>query len=221
MGPMSEHHHDDSDHGHGHHHDQGLVALFRYLRFLPSMWRSPVNDAVVAELKPNDHELIADIGAGMGAGVIVAAKSGAQITAVDPTNYMRAILNARRMWQRARKRIEVVDGTAEKMPIEDGAFDGVMAVNALHHWNDIDAAAVEIFRVMAPGGRAVFVDEQFRDPEHPDYERFDDDHEHVFDEAELDGVMSALTAAGFIDVAGDYTTLADRPVLHFLARTPL
>lgn len=220
MVAMSEHDHDHS-HGHGHHHDQGVMALLRYLRFLPSMWRSVVNDAVVAELNPNDHERIVDIGAGMGAGVVAAAKSGAQVTAVDPTNYMRAILNVRRMWQRARKRIEVVDGTAENMPIEDGAFDAVMAVNALHHWSDIDAAAVEIFRVSAPGGRIVLVDEQFRDPEHPEFDRFDDDHEHLFDEAQLDEVVAALVAAGFVDVAGDRTKIADRPVLHVAASTPL
>ena len=220
MDAMSDHDHDHA-HGHGHHHDQGVVALLRYLRFLPSMWRSEVNDAVVAELNPNDHERLADIGAGMGAGVVVAAKSGAQVTAVDPTNYMRAILRARRMWQRARKRIEVVDGTAEAMPIEDGAFDAVMAVNALHHWGDIGAAAVEIFRVSAPGGRIVFVDEQFRDPEHPEFDRFDDDHEHLFDEAQLDDVVDALRAAGFEDVTGARTTIADRPVLHVTARTPL
>ena len=228
MGIMSDHdHHPDHDghrhghHDHGHHHDQGIGALLRYLRHFPSMWRSPVNDAVVAELALNDHERVADIGAGMGAGVVPAAKTGAMVTAVDPTNYMRAILNARRMWQRARKRIEVVDGSAEQIPIEDGAFDAVMAVNALHHFADVDAAAIEVFRVMAPGGRLIFVDEQFHDPEHPDYAAMDPDHEHIFDPAELAEVMTSLTAAGFEAIDGELLKIDGRPSLRFAARRPL
>ena len=220
-GQMSDHGHHPDHHDHGHHHDQGIGALLRYLRHLPSMWRSSVNDAVVAELAPNDHERVADIGAGMGAGVIPAAKTGAMVTAVDPTNYMRAILNARRMWQRARKRIEVVDGTAENIPLEDGAFDVVMAVNALHHFADVDAAAAEVFRVMAPGGRLMFVDEQFHDPEHPEFGDMDPDHEHIFDAADLAEVVSALTDAGFEAIDGELTKIDGRPALRFAAHRPL
>ncbi len=75
---------------------------------------------------------------------------------------------------------------------------------------------------MAPGGRALLVDEQFHDPAHPEFDRFgDDDHEHIFDQAELDDVVAALTNAGFVEIGGEKTTMVDLPVLRFDARTPL
>ena len=74
------HHHHGHDHDHGHHHDQGLKGLLRYLRYLPSMWSSDVNAAVIDELGVRSIDRVVDVGAGMGAGVIPLASTGAQVT---------------------------------------------------------------------------------------------------------------------------------------------
>src|SRR5689334_2638731 len=76
-------------HGHGHHNDRGLGAALRYLRLLPVMWRSAVNDAVVRELAIQRGELVVDLGSGMGAATVAAARRGAKVIAVDPTPFMR------------------------------------------------------------------------------------------------------------------------------------
>jgi SAM-dependent methyltransferase len=223
-------------HGHGHHHghanDRGLAGLVRYLRHAPRMWRSVVNDAVVDLIAPAAGERVVDIGAGVGAGAVVVARRGATAVAVEPTPYMRGVLSARRAVQRARARIEVVDGAAEHIPLDDGAADAVMAVNTMHHWVDPDAAVAEIARVLAPGGRLVLVDEDFEDPTHPDHDAFarrqghrhchGDDHGHGDGEGHRHGFTMVDVAemgerfgrAGLDGVEASMGTLAGRPVIR-------
>jgi len=46
-----------------------------------------------------------------------------------------------------------VEGSAEALPFEDGAFDLVVAYNSLMDVDDMPAAVSEAARVLAPGGR--------------------------------------------------------------------
>lgn len=60
---------------------------------------------------------------------------------------------ARGMLARARGRgLEAIQGTAESLPLSDGAVDAVFVVDAFHHFADHDAALAEAARVIAPGG---------------------------------------------------------------------
>ena len=52
---------------------------------------------------------------------------------------------------------KLVSGTAERMPFGDGAFDCLVAVSCLEFIENIDAAAVEMRRVLRPGGELIFV----------------------------------------------------------------
>jgi len=147
----------DAHHGHGHGNDQdqGWRAMVRYLRNARSMWHSDSNEATVARLAPQPGERVADIGAGVGAGTMLAARSGAHVVAVEPTPYMRRVLGWRRMAQRARARIEIVDGAAEATGVASSTIDGVWAVNTMHHWTDLDTAVGELARIMRPGSGAL------------------------------------------------------------------
>lgn len=44
------------------------------------------------------------------------------------------------------------------LPVEDGSFDNVVAVDVLHHLYDPDTALAEMARVIRPGGRAAFIE---------------------------------------------------------------
>lgn len=90
--------HEHEHHPRGHANDQGIKGALRYLRLLPQMWRSPINDAVVDLVDPKPGERVVDIGAGMGAGAMRAAATGAHVIAVEPTPFMRRVLNVRRMF---------------------------------------------------------------------------------------------------------------------------
>ena len=222
---VERHGHGDHDHHghdhHGHHHDRGVAGLLRYLRHAPRMWRSPVNDAVVRLLAPQRGEVVADIGAGMGAGAVRAAAAGAHVVAVEPTPFMRRILALRRLAQRSRKRISVADGAAESLPLADGSVDAVYAVNTMHHWVDIDRGVAEIVRALAPSGRVVLVDEDFDSPDHPEHERFaSQDHTHPFTMVTAEAIAERLRRAGLVDVDPGLTRLAGRPVTAISARGP-
>jgi SAM-dependent methyltransferase len=191
--------------------------MLRYLRWAPSMWRSEINTAVLEMLAVQPGERVLDVGAGMGAGSVLAARGGATVVALEPTPFMRRVLSGRRLLQRDRSRIEVVDGSAEEIPVADDSIDAVWAVNTMHHWVDVERGVAEIGRVIRPGGRVLLVDEDFHDPAHPDHDRFGgegsaDDH-HGFTMVDADAMGTLLSAAGFGDVVAAKRDVGGRPAI--------
>jgi SAM-dependent methyltransferase len=213
---MGHDHAHDADHGqHAHEHDRGARGFLRYLLLLPRMWRSDVNSEVVRSVAPVSGECVVDLGAGVGAATVEAAMSGAMVVAVDPMPSMRKLLALRRLWQRHRTAIRVVDGAAESMPQADGSVDALWTVNTIHHWTDRDRASRELARVMKPGGRVLLVDEDFDDPTHPWHERLRGRrarHGHRFEDVDADALAASLRRAGFASASGSHTTFAGRPV---------
>ena len=207
---------DHEQHHHGHEADQGIKGVLRYLRHAPKMWRSDVNAAVIGLVDPKRGERVLDIGAGMGAGVVAALKTGANVIAVEPTPFMRSVLSVRALAQRGRKRLKVVDGAAEHLPVPTSNIDAVWAVNTMHHWIDQAEGAAEIARVLRPGGRFVLVDELFTDPRHPEYESFGARHEgndHGFTMVDAQEMQLLFEAAGLTDVVAKEELLAARPAV--------
>ena len=195
--------------------------MLRYLRWAPEMWSSEINEAVIDLVAPEPGERVVDIGAGMGPGTVLAARAGASVIAVEPTPFMRIIVSVRRWFLRSRDIVTVVDGAAEQIPAEDNSVDAVWAVNTMHHWVDTERAVVEIARVMRPGGRVVLIDEDFADPEHPDFERFgagDDAEHHGFTMVDASRMGYLLEASGLIYVDAGKRTLAGYPVLAVTGR---
>ena len=209
---MNHHHPSAAHHGHrhGHHHDRGASAVLRYLRLLPRMWWSEVNEAVVRELAPAPGERVVDLGAGAGAATMQAAKSGAEVLAVDPMPFMRSVLGLRRLLHRSGGAIHVHDGAAEAIPAADSSVDALWTVNTLHHWTDRGAAVRELTRVLRPGARILLVDEDFADPSHPEHAQGRRPGLH-FEEADPETLAQALREAGFAHAEGAHTRFAGRP----------
>ena len=209
--------HGHEGHGHGHENDQGLKGALRYLRWAPSMWKSEINTAVIALVAPTEGEQCIDIGAGVGAGAVVAARTGATVMAAEPTPFLRRVLVGRRWLQRHRIVLNVVDGTAESLPVADASIDAIWAVNTMHHWLSLEQGVAEIARVLRPGGRMVLVDESFLDPTHPEYKRFaadsDGDHHHGFTMVGAEQMRGLFAAAGLEGVETSNRQLAGRPVI--------
>ena len=70
--------------------------------------------------------------------------------AVEPVKEMADELRA------AIAGVEVLEGTAESIPLPDGSVDAVTVAQAFH-WFDAEAALVEIARVLKPGGGLAMV----------------------------------------------------------------
>lgn len=88
---------------------------------------------------------VVDLAAGTGKLTRLLVRTGATVIAVEPVAGMRDELVGRVPG------IEVVDGTAESMPLADGAADALTAAQAFH-WFDGSRALPEIHRVLRPGG---------------------------------------------------------------------
>jgi ubiquinone/menaquinone biosynthesis C-methylase UbiE len=203
---------------HRHEHDKGFMAKVRWLLKIRSFWQSDTNRAVVDLVDPQPGELVLDIGAGMGPATMLAAGRGASVVAVDPSGFMRSICGTRRLFQRARGRITVEPGTAERLPVAGGSIDALLTVNAVHHWVDLDLAFAELARVLAPGGRLVLMDEDFTHPEHPMHETHHG-HEDEMTNVNVDAIAASLSGLG-LEATGERTVAAGVPVKLIRATRP-
>ncbi|HET7127464.1 MAG TPA: class I SAM-dependent methyltransferase [Gaiellaceae bacterium] len=88
---------------------------------------------------------VLDLGAGTGKLTRVLVRRYARVTAVEPLDGMRSIL------ERVVPEAAALAGSAEEIPLADGAVDAVFAAQAFH-WFDHDRALPEIARVLRPGG---------------------------------------------------------------------
>lgn len=191
--------------------------MMRYLGFAREMWGSEINEAVVARLAPQPGETVMDVGAGAGAGTMVAVKFGAHVVAVEPTSYMRWVLWFRRHLQRVQDRVTIVGGSAESTGVKGDSIDAAWAVNTMHHWTNLEAGIAELARVLASGGRALLVDEDFDDPNHPEYEKFGskraEKHSHHFDSIDPGIVANELRRVGLTVRFAGADEIVGRPAI--------
>jgi SAM-dependent methyltransferase len=88
---------------------------------------------------------VADVGAGTGKLTRALVGAGLDVIAVEPFTAMRARLAAEL------PAVEVLEGTAEALPLGDASVDGVACGDSFH-WFDGTRAAPELARVIRPGG---------------------------------------------------------------------
>jgi SAM-dependent methyltransferase len=232
---MSEHRHE-----HRMEHDgPGWRAVLGYGRHFRDLWSSEVNQEIVRLAAPTEGEIALDIGAGMGAAVFVAADAVGEkgrVLAVEPTPFMRRTMTVRRWTSRHRRRVEILDGVAEHLPVTSDRVDVVWAVNVLHHMSDLGKAADELRRVMAAGGRVILVDEDFDDPAHPEHEQMKrrrghahhggdhhhrtdgDGHHHLM--VDVATLGETLAGRGFVEIDAGDRLVAGVPVRMVTASLP-
>ncbi|WP_369132547.1 class I SAM-dependent methyltransferase [Modestobacter sp. I12A-02662] len=99
----------------------------------------------VAFLLGDRPRRVLDLGAGTGLLTDALLAAGHEVVAVDPSPGMLAQLRARL------PRVEAAVGAAERIPLPDAGVDAVVAGQAAH-WFDPAPAAVELRRVLRPGG---------------------------------------------------------------------
>ncbi len=88
---------------------------------------------------------VLDLGAGTGKLTTQLVALGADVTAVEPDDAMRAEL------RRGHPTVRALAGTAEAIPLPDGSVDAVLCGQSMH-WFNRELAVPEIARVLVPGG---------------------------------------------------------------------
>lgn len=161
-------------------------------------WSSDLNRAAVDLVDPRAGQVVLDLGAGLGPATVEAARRvapGGRVIAVEPSFTMRQVLSLRRLWQLARPVIDTRNGTAEAIPVIASSVDAVLAINVVHHFDDLASAASELARVLKPGGRLLLIEEDFSSGPHAQF--FGGDaHSHGPGSVDPDHLNELLTAAG-------------------------
>lgn len=97
---------------------------------------------------------VIEVGAGNGRNFAHYPSSVTEVLAVEPDGFLRK--HAERVATDARVPVHVVDGEADHVPGEDGAFDAAVYSLVLCSVPDVDTALREAWRVLRPGGELRF-----------------------------------------------------------------
>jgi ubiquinone/menaquinone biosynthesis C-methylase UbiE len=98
---------------------------------------------------------VLDVGSGSGIATQLLAEAGANVTAIDLTDW--AVETTRRRLAAFGLEGDVRQADAERLPFEDATFDLVFSWGVIHHSSDMDRALAELVRVCRPGGQIVLM----------------------------------------------------------------
>lgn len=125
--------------------DEVLARSFERIGEDYDRYRPGFPEAAAELLAPERARTALDLGAGTGKFTRLLMTRADSVLAVEPSEPMLAVLRENVPDAQARL------GTAEEIPVEDGAVDVVVVAQAFH-WFDRDSACAEIARVLRAGG---------------------------------------------------------------------
>jgi ubiquinone/menaquinone biosynthesis C-methylase UbiE len=191
----------------GHEFD-GPLGLVAGLTMAVGRGRAAGFVADAAGVGPGDR--VVDVGCGPGRFLREAAERGAEVVGVDPSRRMRRM--AERFTARLRPKVTVLDGSAERLPLEDRSATVAWAVASVHHWDDVDAGLAELHRVLAPGGRVLLAERLARP------RGWFNHHALTWEGAQR--LAARASAAGFADAAAERHALGRRRLAVVRAHRP-
>ncbi|WIW50328.1 class I SAM-dependent methyltransferase (plasmid) [Bradyrhizobium sp. 62B] len=106
-------------------------------------------DAILERLRPDHGKTYLDLGCGTGNYLAEFAARGYAMIGLDLSQGML------RVAQEKSRNSEFICAPAEKMPMADASVAGAFSCLAVHHFNDLEAMAGEVYRVLEPGARFV------------------------------------------------------------------
>ncbi len=129
-------------------------------RAAPDEHVSDVRDVIVGQVAHAACNWVVDIGAGTGIwSERLARWLAVRVIAVEPSPGMLKVLTDKRLAD-----VVAVRARGEALPVHDDVVGAAWLSTVVHHFDDLAAAAVEVARVLAPGGvvlvRSSFPDQQ-------------------------------------------------------------
>ena len=130
---------------------------------LPPQPPGPLEEALLAAAGDLEGRRVLDLGCGSGDLTLMLLERGAHVTALDLSPEMVRIARQRaELFGRTPDAVWVA-AAVEASGLGSGAYDVVLGRFILHHL-ELDRAAAEIVRLLAPGARAVFLENSGRNP---------------------------------------------------------
>jgi SAM-dependent methyltransferase len=112
-------------------------------------------DFLLAHLDARPGQRLLDLGADLTWSTAHLARRGLQCTAVDINHHLSA---GHLFAEHYGVSYGLIRADMTRASFHDGAFDVVLAINALHHASDLHQVASNIARVLRPGGHLAFIE---------------------------------------------------------------
>src|SRR5262245_16600915 len=120
---------------------------------------------LIEMLNPVHHDNIVDLGCGVGWATRVLAERASRglVVGIDLSDQM--ILQARTAYRNPANAFFLV-ADAARIPCRDEFFNGLLSVESIYYYPDIDGALQEMHRILALHGRAFFLVNYYKENEH-------------------------------------------------------
>jgi ubiquinone/menaquinone biosynthesis C-methylase UbiE len=112
------------------------------------------SEAQRSELLRGLRGRVIELGAGDGRNFAHYPAAVTEVVAIEPEGYLRRLASAAA--RASRVRITVIEGSAERLELADGAFDAAVSSLVLCSVPDQSTALAELHRVLVPGGELRF-----------------------------------------------------------------
>lgn len=159
---------------------------------------------------------VVELGAGTGANLEHYPDTVDRLVLTEPTAAMRDQLRARLARHERQFEVEVVDATADRLPLPDGAADAVVSTLVLCSVPALGPAVAEVRRVLRPGGEIRLIEHVAADGgwEQRLQRALDPAWTWLEGSCHLDHETRTALAAGGFDVGGlEVRTQAGQPPL--------
>jgi ubiquinone/menaquinone biosynthesis C-methylase UbiE len=134
----------------------GFYSEVIFPRLCDLLSNTPIVAKLRRELLASAFGNVMEIGFGTGLNLPHYPESVSKITTVDPNVGMHRI--AQKRTKQSRIKVEQRVLSSERLPFEDNCFDCAVSTFTLCSIDKVDQALSEVFRVLKPGGKFLFLE---------------------------------------------------------------
>ena len=111
------------------------------------------------QVQPRQKILEIGYGPGLALQILCERCPSASLTGIDASIVMCRQASHRNRKAIAAGQLSVQHGSVAQLPFADASFDGIFAINSLHHWPNPPANLLEVRRVLKQGGQLTLVEQ--------------------------------------------------------------